>query len=104
MTAYEGLEFILHRRPPDGVMASLGLWAIRNPDLSFCEVFQVGLDRSDRIERVAPAVDDEQRLVAKVAGKQVAIDVEIVVVQDADESIERQKRRVRRRIAHRQIV
>ena len=98
--AYECLEFVFHRRPPGGVVACLWLWPIRNPDLALREVFKVRLDCSDRIERVTPAVDDEQRLVAKVARKQVAIDVKVVVVQDADESIEGKKRGVRRGVAH----
>ena len=67
------------------------------------QVLHVRLDEPHRIQRISPAVDHEERLVAKIVREQIA-GVDVRAAQHHDVAVERQEARVRRRVAHRDVV
>ena len=67
-------------------------------------VIDVGIDLDGGIQRILAAVDDEQRLVLQVVGKDLLVEREAFVAQHQDERVHRQEAREGRRIAHREVI
>ena len=101
---HELLEVVLERRPPAGVVPGLLLRPVDHADAARVHVHERRLHGVDRIERVLAAVDDEQGLVAQVVQEEVAADRELRAAQDQHVAVERQERRVRRGVAHRDEI
>ena len=68
------------------------------------QVLDIWIDNAGGIHRIAPAVDDEQRLVQQVVGKEIAVGFSRFALQDHDEAVERQEARERRRFPHRRVI
>ena len=95
----ERLVRVLHLRPPRRVVPGLRLWLVGNRHAASGQVLERRLDRGHRIQRIAPAVDDEERLVPEVAGKQLVLLRR--VLQHQDVAVQRQEGRVGSRVEHR---
>src|SRR5262249_41030976 len=100
----EALERVLERGPPRRVVRRIRLRSVDEVDAAALHLLDEGIDDAGRIHRIAAAVDDEQRLVAQVVGKEIAVGVSRLVLEYLDEPVERQNARERRRVAHRQVV
>ncbi len=98
MAVDERLVRVLHLRPPRRVVAGLRLWLVGNRHAASRQVLERRLDGGHRIQRIASAVDDEERLVPEVAGKQLVLLRR--VLQHQDVAVQRQEGRVGCRVEH----
>ena len=104
MVGHEPLECILDLGPPRRVVRRGGLRSIDELAAAALQTLDVRIDKARRIHRIAPAIDDEQRLVQQIAGKQIAVGFCRLVREDEDEAVQRQEARERRGVAHRRVV
>ena len=95
-------ENVLHLGPPHRVVTGFGLWVIADVDRRR-KVFHKRLDFGRRVKTIAAAVDDEHRFVAKIVREDLAV-IDVAVGKDHDETIQRQKARIGRRIAHSDVI
>ena len=104
MIGDEPLERVLDLGPPRRVVRRVRLRPVHEIDAAALQVLDIRIDQARRIQRIAPAVDDEQRLVQQVVRKEIAVGFGDLVLEDHDEAVERQEARERRRVPHRHVI
>ena len=102
--AHERFEIVLFGRPPAGIVPRLGLRMVGDLDAELPQIVDVGLDDGRGVEPIAPAVDDEERLVDGVSGMHVPVGRHGRIGEHTHVAVERQKARPRRRLAKRHEV
>jgi hypothetical protein len=88
MLADERLEGLAQVRPPGRVVAGFRLRTVVDRDAAAAQVLEIRLDDLGRVQRISPAVDDEERLVAQVVRKEIPSRADLGVAQDDDRAVE----------------
>ena len=103
MLPHEGLERVLHIRPPRGVVSRVRLRVIVHRYAALLHVLDRRIDDARRIQGIASAVHREDRLVAQVVREDQPV-VDVARREDHEIAVQRQNARERRRLAHRNEV
>ena len=103
MLTHERFERLFHVRPPRRVVPGSRLRMIVHRHAAAFHVLDVRIDDGGRIQRIAAAVDREERLVAQVVRKQETV-VYVPARQHHQVAVERQEACERRRFVHGDVV